>query len=372
MEPTRARGNKFPDLDDGGTGTALSDGSGSRPTLVTMPIITVGDSKGAKLASKRLLGGLSRDKEFLESLVNRRSLTKEIQSPFTENIIGKSGVQVASVAKEALCSLQHLETFMWQRDPGGSITTGSSDKNSLQITREKKEKARLRSALKKRVAAVLKKLENEEDLEVTVLEGENLVNEVKIADIGERLLCRLLVGVGVALPKCGRPKDAIAVLTDAVHISRANEYCEEEHAAVEQLGRVLADQGQHTEAVAVLERRIPTAVNSRQRASLFLLIAKSYFAMRKVETGKFYGTKSVKEADDDRDNTTALTALLTLVDADVQQDNREGALKTLERCDSFLGSVPAHLLQEYEVCKNKLIDIRDDVSSTQHLLTKVE
>lgn len=38
--------------------------------------------------------------------------------------------------------------------------------------------------------------------------------------------------------------------------------------------------------------------------------------MRKVETGRFYGTKSVKEADDGHDNRTALSALLALVDAD--------------------------------------------------------
>lgn len=38
--------------------------------------------------------------------------------------------------------------------------------------------------------------------------------------------------------------------------------------------------------------------------------------MRKVETGRFYGTKSVKEADDGQDSRTALSALLTLVHAD--------------------------------------------------------
>lgn len=47
--------------------------------------------------------------------------------------------------------------------------------------------------------------------------------------------------------------------------------------AVETLGRTLANRGQHAEAVAVWERRIPAATSSRQRASLFLLIAKSYF-----------------------------------------------------------------------------------------------
>lgn len=46
---------------------------------------------------------------------------------------------------------------------------------------------------------------------------------------------------------------------------------------MEALGKSLAERGQHAEAVAVWERRIPAATNSRQRASLFLLIAKSYF-----------------------------------------------------------------------------------------------
>ncbi|MPC53059.1 hypothetical protein E2C01_046943 [Portunus trituberculatus] len=55
------------------------------------------------------------------------------------------------------------------------------------------------------------------------------------------------------------------------------EYGEEEHVAVEALGKSLAERGQHAEAVAVWERRIPAATNSCQRASLFLLIAKSYF-----------------------------------------------------------------------------------------------
>lgn len=61
-----------------------------------------------------------------------------------------------------------------------------------------------------------------------------------------------------------------------------SEYGEEEHVAVEALGRSLAERGQHAEAVAVWERRIPAAANARQRASLFLLIAKSYFGKRVI------------------------------------------------------------------------------------------
>ncbi|XP_064081125.1 outer dynein arm-docking complex subunit 4-like isoform X4 [Macrobrachium nipponense] len=351
--------DKFPDLEDPMTATTLSEGSASRSSV---PTITVGDPKGSKMATKRLLGGLSSDKEFLASLVNRRSLTRELQSTFSNGPVGKSGIQVAAVAKEALSSLQHLESFMWQRDPGGSMNTGG-DKTTLQKSREKKEKARVKASLRKRVATILQKLQQEEDLEATVREGETLVNEVKATEVGDRILCRLLVGVGVALPKCGRPQDAIAVLTDAVHIARANEYGEEEHSAVEQLGRVLAEQGQHAEAVAVWERRIPAAANSAQRASLFLLIAKSYFAMRKVETGKFYGTKSVREADDDQDNTTALTALLALIDADVQQENIEGAQKNLEKCGPLLEDAPQNLLDEYESYKVKISQFTEETPS---------
>lgn len=52
-------------------------------------------------------------------------------------------------------------------------------------------------------------------------EAEELLVEVRDAGIGGWLLCRLLVGVGVALPRVGRNEDAVAVLTDAVHIARA-------------------------------------------------------------------------------------------------------------------------------------------------------
>ncbi|KAK7080978.1 hypothetical protein SK128_023114 [Halocaridina rubra] len=172
---------------------------------------------------------------------------------------------------------QHLESFMWQRDPGGIANKSGGEKTTLQKRKEKEARAKLRADLKRRVAELLEKLKTGEDLQETVLDGECLVNDVKEAEISEKILCRLLVGLGIALPKCGRPEDAIAILTDAVHIARANEYSDEEHSGVEQLGKILAEQGRHAEAVAVWERRISSASNSAQRASLFLLIAKSYF-----------------------------------------------------------------------------------------------
>lgn len=52
-------------------------------------------------------------------------------------------------------------------------------------------------------------------------EAEHLLAEVKSAGMGGRLLCRLLLGVGVALPNCDRHDDAIAVLTDAIHVAQA-------------------------------------------------------------------------------------------------------------------------------------------------------
>ncbi|XP_050719096.1 outer dynein arm-docking complex subunit 4-like isoform X2 [Eriocheir sinensis] len=364
-------GDKFPEPEEVMTGTSLSDsttGSGHSQTTSVTPApasSTINGPKTSKAASKRLLGGLSRDKEFLASLVNHRGLQKEL----TTVSVGAgvtSGSQVAAVAKEALTSLQHLESFMWQRDPGGagstSATSSAAEKTALQ-EREKKARARLKATLRRRVNGVLQKLQQEGDVAGPMREAEELLVEVRDAGIGGWLLCRLLVGVGVALPRVGRNEDAVAVLTDAVHIARANEYGEEEHVAVEALGRSLAERGQHAEAVAVWERRIPAAANARQRASLFLLIAKSYFAMRKVETGRFYGTKSVKEADDGHDNRTALSALLALVDADARQDNLEAALKTLEKCDAHLTEAPPDLLDEYSAIKDRLSNCREETPS---------
>ncbi|KAK7080977.1 hypothetical protein SK128_023113 [Halocaridina rubra] len=94
------------------------DTVGSKPSQVTVPEITLSDAKGSKKASKRLLGGLSSDKHFLESLVNRKSLARELES--TDNGIGKSGTKIAAVAKEALASLQDLDTFKCQHGPGGT------------------------------------------------------------------------------------------------------------------------------------------------------------------------------------------------------------------------------------------------------------
>nr|XP_053628375.1 uncharacterized protein LOC128685765 [Cherax quadricarinatus] len=231
---------------------------------------------------QRLLGGLSKDKEFLVSLLGRRSLRQEVVTVDGGGQVTHTSCQVAAVAKEALSSLQHLESFMWQRDPGDSTgrpgaVDGGAGKTLLQKEREKKERARLKVTLRRRTAILLQQLHQDADVEETLRAAEELVAEVKSVGVGGRLLCRLLVGVGVALPKCNRHEDAIAVLTDAVHIARASEYGEEEHMAVEALGRTLANRGQHAEAVSVWERRIPAAKNSRQRASLFLLIAKSYF-----------------------------------------------------------------------------------------------
>ncbi|KAK4316366.1 hypothetical protein Pmani_012495 [Petrolisthes manimaculis] len=352
-------GDQFPELEELVPALSLRDGSAGsgQPQVTSVPTITLSNPKNSKSATKRLLGGLSRDKEFLASLVGRQSLRRQLQT--TEGgEAPTSGALVESVAKEALTSLQHLESFMWQRDPGGGGTgggpVGQGGKTVLQKEREKKEKARMKATLRRRVAIILDQLQQEEDVEGRLLEAEELLGEVRAAGVGGRVLCRLLLGVGMALPKCNRHEDAVAVLTDAVHLARASEYNEEEHVAVEALGRTLAVRGQHSEAVAVWERRIPAANSSRQRASLFLLIAKSYFAMRKVETGRFYGTKSVKEADDGNDNNTALSALLALVEADARQDNSEAALKTLEKCSPHLPSASPDLVQEYNVLKNQL------------------
>lgn len=58
-------------------------------------------------------------------------------------------------------------------------------------------------------------------METRLLEAEELLGEVRAAGVGGRVLCRLLLGVGTALPKCDRHDDAVAVLTDAVHLARA-------------------------------------------------------------------------------------------------------------------------------------------------------
>lgn len=59
--------------------------------------------------------------------------------------------------------------------------------------------------------------------------------------------------------------------------------------------------------------------------------------MRKVETGRFYGTKSVKEADDGNDNSTALSALLALVDADGERRSCVPGLRRDGRVDKMEG-----------------------------------
>lgn len=60
---------------------------------------------------QRLLGGLSKDKEFLASLVGRQSLRRQLQS--TEGgEAPTSGALVESVAKEALTSLQVCCTWL--------------------------------------------------------------------------------------------------------------------------------------------------------------------------------------------------------------------------------------------------------------------
>nr|XP_053635281.1 uncharacterized protein LOC128690589 [Cherax quadricarinatus] len=179
---------------------------------------------------QRLLGGLSKDKEFLVSLLGRRSLRQEVVTVDGGGQVTHTSCQVAAVAKEALSSLQHLESFMWQRDPGGSTgrpgaVDGGAGKTLLQKEREKKERARLKVTLRRRAAILLQQLHQDADVEETLRAAEELVAEVKSVGVGGRLLCRLLVGVGVALPKCNRHEDAIAVLTDAVHIARARCVC---------------------------------------------------------------------------------------------------------------------------------------------------
>ncbi|XP_042240684.1 outer dynein arm-docking complex subunit 4-like, partial [Homarus americanus] len=118
-------GDKFPEAEEPLTGTSLSDGTGGsgQSQATSVPTICLTESKGSKSASKRLLGGLSKDKEFLASLVGRRSLRREVVTGVEASSQATySGSQVAAVAKEALISLQHLESFMWQRDPGGGNT----------------------------------------------------------------------------------------------------------------------------------------------------------------------------------------------------------------------------------------------------------
>lgn len=55
---------------------------------------------------------------------------------------------------------------MWQRDPGGGGTgggpVGQGGKTVLQKEREKKEKARMKATLRRRVAIVLEQLQHEE------------------------------------------------------------------------------------------------------------------------------------------------------------------------------------------------------------------
>ena len=61
-----------------------------------------------------------------------------------------------------------------------------------------------------------------------MIEAERLVEEVKRArDEGDeglspafsKVLVRLLIGVGAALPKCNRADDGVAVLSDAIKLA---------------------------------------------------------------------------------------------------------------------------------------------------------
>ncbi|KAK8720122.1 hypothetical protein OTU49_013567, partial [Cherax quadricarinatus] len=72
-------GDKFPEAEETTTGRSMTEGSGSsgHSHTTTVPTISFTDPKSAKAASKRLLGGLSKDKEFLVSLLGRRSLRQE-------------------------------------------------------------------------------------------------------------------------------------------------------------------------------------------------------------------------------------------------------------------------------------------------------
>nr|XP_045602179.1 outer dynein arm-docking complex subunit 4-like [Procambarus clarkii] len=273
-------GDSFPDAEEPVTGTSLTEGSGTsgQSQTTTVPTISFTDAKEAKSASKRLLGGLSKDKEFLASLVGRRSLHREVVTADGTSSETHPGRQVAAVAKEALSSLQirfggpksSLRESLAPCGTDRDVDAARANSGMVDIVGG--------DTVMQDVVTVEVKPGARCDVEAVLREAEELLAEVKGAGVGGRLLCRLLVGVGVALPRSDRHDDAIAVLTDAVHIARASEYGEEEHVAVEALGRTLASRGQHAEAVSVWERRIPAAKSSRQRASLFLLIAKSYFA----------------------------------------------------------------------------------------------
>ncbi|KAF2348510.1 hypothetical protein FHG87_020734, partial [Trinorchestia longiramus] len=269
---------------------------------------------------QRLLGGLSSDKEFLSSLLNRRGLTKSIAAssvvekmdgnatkirsksrgdrvgkkedkfggrrgrsdmdtederrPQRTEGLGSSGGEVAAKAKEALCSLQHLEAFLWQRNPagvnrtgragrglgparaGGVVTTGRGSGARRARTQARSEKSKQRTAIVKKVSSVLRKLETLEGRRWAgaLREGEMLVEEVREGGgVGgdhelAAVFCRLLVGVGAALPRAGRSEDALALLTDAAHIAHSRDLLEDEQLASEWQGRVLANRGQHKEA----------------------------------------------------------------------------------------------------------------------------
>ncbi|XP_047737113.1 uncharacterized protein LOC125178111 [Hyalella azteca] len=328
-----------------GFGSRSSRGNDSNKPRLLIPEVQT-----SKLASKRLLGGLSCDKEFLASLLNRRGLTRSVVATVPEETnksrnhsrrkddsrsrrgdrdsdeeaaarrasLGSSGALVAAQAKQALDSLQYLEAFLWQRNPAGVSRTGegmsvgvgksrglkrSVVSRGRGMRRPRSEQARQRAALVKRVSAVLRKLETLDGRKWAgaLREGEMLVGEVREGGgVGgdpqlAAVFCRLLVGVGAALPRAGRSEDALALLTDAAHIAHARDLPEDEQLASEWQGRVLANRGQHEEAVTVWQMCLSRA-STHQRPTLFLLLARGYLAMIETEKAKQFCRMCVSEA----------------------------------------------------------------------------
>ncbi|CAL8302674.1 unnamed protein product [Merluccius merluccius] len=309
------------------------------------------NQKSAKVerTSKQLLGELYSDKEYLEKLLQDEDLVKA-------RMYG--GERLQDLILHSVGYLDGRVDF-WRQQK--LIYARERDRKLMQ---DKWSKGRPRSSSSDPTQYVLSSLE-EIDAALTSGNAEGSLREARRLmrtvqgwpddrlPNRKEVLAALHSCVGSALMELGRTDQALSHHQTSLQLATHSELPDAKSRALDNIGQVYVHTRKFSQAIDVLEQKVPLVRDGMERTWLFYQIGYCYLELRRYAEAREYGCRSLDAAEEIEDDKWVLNANVLVAKADLH-----------------LGDVPSSTSHFEEALKRAQV-IKDDsaVAAIQKVFT---
>ncbi|XP_063715321.1 outer dynein arm-docking complex subunit 4-like isoform X2 [Symsagittifera roscoffensis] len=298
-------------------------------------------TKSSRKSSKRLLGQLYSDKEYLEQL---------FKDGVVSNDSTESGKKIRDYTNDAIKYLEKREEFWRQQDPSRThdktYERSSSSRRGTEssaVTKKSnpggyviKQIERIEKDMDKKDYKQAEKRCKETLDEALIYTDEELSNK-------QEFLATLYNLYGVCLFEQDKFKEAEIQFLNDWDLSENNDNQDGRSRALDSLGRVSMKLGKHEAALGYWNRKLHTMDSkdeieahihdedeTLERIWLYHEIAKCHLEMKKYEEAKDFGQKALEFANESKDEAWQLNATIIIAKAEMKLEDYEAASTTFE------------------------------------------